>query len=307
PDTVERALCLHKKSIGELISLFEDSRPESLDAKKNVLQELKTRSEKNAVVIGITGTPGSGKSSLIGKIAPDLIKKNSSISVAVLAVDPSSRFTGGSILGDRIRTRFPPDEKRLFFRSQPSENLSGGTGKNTYQVSRLISYLFDILMIETVGTGQEDTEIQFIADKTFLIIEPGAGDRIQYIKSGIMEIPDFIIMNKSDREYFEESFYNLESSLQLNDEKSALFKASAVTGEGINIISENILKIKKEKTRSDTDLHHLIEWIRNEYGLRGLAIINSSGGAENIFHRTDSLEDSMLLAENTIEMHYRDH
>jgi LAO/AO transport system ATPase len=305
-DLVDQGIALHKKSTGELISLFEDSRPEFAEKRKFILQSLKNASKRNAVFIGITGAPGSGKSSLIGRIAPELITAKPDIAVAVLAIDPTSKITGGSILGDRIRARFSPAENRLFFRSQASANEIGGTGRNTFQVSRLLKYLFDIVIIETVGTGQEDTEITNLTDKTFLVLQPNSGDRIQFIKSGIMEIPDCIILNKSDVNHADESFYEIENTLQMleTNRRPLLFKTSTVTGMGLDQIIVEILNIKKKTKECDTELFYFKKWVQTEFGNYGISIIEKSTGFEGILSKEKDFDRAIMKAKSIILKSY---
>ena len=301
-DLIDKAVLLDKKSVGELISIFEDSRGGIAEKRKYIIQALQNKSKINSVFIGITGAPGSGKSSLIGRIAPLLINAKPGISAAVLAVDPSSKISGGSILGDRIRARFPPHEIRLFFRSQASENESGGTGRSTFQVSRVLRYLFDIVIIETVGTGQEDTDITQLSDKVFLVLQPNSGDRIQFIKAGIMEIPDFIILNKCDEDNADESFNEISNSVQFSGKNNShLLKASAVTGEGLDEISEIMLNIKKEKNQFEIDLFYFNKWIQSEYGNMGMAVMEKHSGTESILSEENYFEDAVLRAEGIIK------
>ena len=116
----------------------------------------------------------------------------------MLAVDPSSQVSGGALLGDRTRMRFPPDERRLFFRSQASESDLGGLGPSTFQVCRLLTRLFDCVMIETVGIGQSEADIRHLADRVYLVLQPLGGDEVQFLKAGIIEVPHAFILNKCD-------------------------------------------------------------------------------------------------------------
>src|SRR5690606_6958306 len=117
--------------------------------------------------IGITGTPGAGKSTLVGEMATRLVGADDHTAVAVLAVDPSSQISGGALLGDRTRVRFPAGEPRLFFRSQASDRELGGVSRTTFPVCRLLHRLFDVVFVETVGIGQSETEIQHVSDWTY--------------------------------------------------------------------------------------------------------------------------------------------
>ena len=155
---IEAATRGEKHSVARLISLFEDRRPGAPERRAAVLEALDAgRGDRGAgTIIGITGTPGSGKSTLLSRLTVDLLAADSTLSIAVLAVDPSSQVSGGALLGDRTRMRFTPDERRLFFRSQASDSDLGGLGPSSFQVCRLLTRLFDCVMIETVGIGQSE-------------------------------------------------------------------------------------------------------------------------------------------------------
>ncbi|MEQ9365785.1 MAG: hypothetical protein RIF32_16195, partial [Leptospirales bacterium] len=241
-ELVSKALTGDKWSIGRLISVFEDRRPEAAERRGAILRELAAHGDsRRGRFIGMTGTPGSGKSTLIGEIANRLIRPDDTskapgagsnsagashssgpgsanpgadFRVAVLAIDPSSEVSGGAILGDRTRVNFALDEKRLFFRSQASDRELGGVSRSTFQVARLLYYLFDFVLIETVGIGQNEIEIQYVADRIYLVLQPLGGDGIQFMKAGIMEIPDVFVLNKADAvEAAKQSYYALKAAL----------------------------------------------------------------------------------------------
>ncbi|PPR35367.1 MAG: putative GTPase [Alphaproteobacteria bacterium MarineAlpha6_Bin4] len=147
-------------------------------------------------ILGITGPPGVGKSSLI----KNLIKyyRNKKKSVAVIAVDPSSKKTKGALLGDRIRLETDPGDKGLFIRSMAARDKLGGLASITLSSAFLLNAIFDITIIETVGVGQSETDIANIADTVLFCVQPGSGDVLQFMKAGIVEIPDIIAITKSD-------------------------------------------------------------------------------------------------------------
>tara|TARA_B100000686_G_scaffold226913_1_gene234218 strand:- start:3545 stop:4435 length:891 start_codon:yes stop_codon:yes gene_type:complete len=147
-------------------------------------------------ILGITGPPGVGKSSLI----KNLIKyyRNKKKSVAVIAVDPSSKKTKGALLGDRIRLETDPGDKGLFIRSMAARDKLGGLASITLSSAFLLNAIFDVTIIETVGVGQSETDIANIADTVLFCVQPGSGDVLQFMKAGIVEIPDIIAITKSD-------------------------------------------------------------------------------------------------------------
>ena len=147
-------------------------------------------------VIGITGPPGVGKSTLVGALIGRW--RAAGKSVGVVAVDPSSRRSGGALLGDRTRLRTDPEDHAVFIRSMAARERLGGLAALTYPAAVLMRALFDVLVIETVGVGQSETEIAGVADTVLLCLQPGAGDSLQYMKAGIVEIPDVVAVTKGD-------------------------------------------------------------------------------------------------------------
>ena len=147
-ELVTGALALDKYSVSRLITLFEDRRADAPGRRERVLAMLDERdSAADGSIIGVTGTPGSGKSTLMSRLTVDLLDEDETLSIAVVAVDPSSHISGGALLGDRTRMRFVPDERRLFFRSQASDSDLGGLGPSSFHVCRLLNRLFDCVMI----------------------------------------------------------------------------------------------------------------------------------------------------------------
>jgi LAO/AO transport system kinase len=147
-------------------------------------------------VVGVTGPPGVGKSSLLSRMVADW--RRADRSVAVLAVDPSSRRSGGSLLGDRARIEREPGDERVFIRSTAAGDRLGGLAPATRGAATALAAAFDVVVIETVGVGQSETEIADVADEVAVVVQPGSGDVLQFLKAGIMEIPDVLVVTKSD-------------------------------------------------------------------------------------------------------------
>jgi LAO/AO transport system kinase len=152
--------------------------------------------EAPAHVIGVTGPPGAGKSTLLSALLHTWRERSSS--VAVLAVDPSSRRSGGSLLGDRARIEFDPGDRGVLIRSTAAGERLGGLARGTRASAQALSAAFDVVVIETVGVGQAETEIADVADTVTVVVQPGGGDALQFLKSGIMEIPDVLVVTKAD-------------------------------------------------------------------------------------------------------------
>ena len=181
---------------------------------KAVLDECFTRSGK-AHLIGVTGAPGTGKSSLVNRIA-QLVRREGAKTVAVVAIDPSSPFTGGAILGDRVRMRDLAGDPGVFIRSMASRGELGGLSRTTAGVVQLLDAAgYDLILIETVGAGQSEVDIARLAHTTIVVESPGMGDDIQAIKAGILEIADILVINKADRPGIENTERALRANLEL--------------------------------------------------------------------------------------------
>lgn len=283
----------HKKhALGKLISLFENQTERARGVRRGIIEHLQSAPEQfdpHATVLGFTGTPGAGKSTLIGELALQLLQQQKECSVAVLAVDPSSQVSGGALLGDRTRVHFPVGESRFFFRSQASNLELGGVSRNTFQAVRILKYFFDYIFIETVGIGQSEIEIQHLADYTFLVMQPLAGDQIQFMKSGIMEIPDSFIVNKCDEEVLaKQSYHLLRTSLRqakiLKDheeaEQTPIFLVSALKRLGLERLLEHFDKLSASHASPQfhrQELFYLKKTIRERYGSLGEELLARSG------------------------------
>jgi LAO/AO transport system kinase len=168
-----------------------------------------------APIVGITGPPGAGKSSLVDALTSHL--RSLEKSVAILAVDPSSRATGGAILGDRIRMQRHHADRGVFIRSMATRGAMGGLAVNTFEAARLLRAAgFDYVFIETVGVGQDEVDIASVADVTVVVLVPGMGDDVQAIKAGVMEIADIFVINKSDMPGADKMQQEIEAMLSLD-------------------------------------------------------------------------------------------
>ena len=182
------------RALARAISTIEDDRPESRDLLKALFPF-----SGRARVIGLTGAPGAGKSTLVDQLAREYRKQENT--VGIIAVDPTSPYTGGAILGDRIRMQSHHADPGIYIRSMATRGCLGGLARATTDVATALDASGkDIVLIETVGVGQDEVDIVRLADVTVVILVPGMGDDVQTIKAGIMEIADIFVINKSDRE-----------------------------------------------------------------------------------------------------------
>ncbi|MGR6088378.1 MAG: methylmalonyl Co-A mutase-associated GTPase MeaB [Arcticibacter sp.] len=189
-------------------------------------------------VIGITGPPGAGKSTLVNAIIHHLSRIKPGIRIAILAVDPTSPFTSGSLLGDRLRMTGHFNNPNVYIRSLATRGHLGGLSARTIEVVDILrSAPFDLILVETVGVGQSEVEIAALADHTVVVLVPEAGDEIQTIKSGIMEIAELFVVNKSDRQGADALVANLKLTLaermDLSENEIPVLKTAAQEGKGI--------------------------------------------------------------------------
>jgi len=182
-----------------VLNLVENRTPAAREAVGDLLRGVSPAAlggEAGAHVVGVTGPPGAGKSTLLSELVR--IWRADGRSVAVLAVDPSSKVSGGALLGDRARINYDPEDRGVFIRSTAAGGRLGGLAPSTRAAAQALAAAFDIVVIETVGVGQSETEVAEVADTVAVIVQPGSGDVLQFLKSGIMEVPDVLVVTKAD-------------------------------------------------------------------------------------------------------------
>jgi LAO/AO transport system kinase len=207
-------------ALARLLTLVENNTPEGRAA----LDELFPHAGK-AHLVGVTGSPGSGKSSLVNQIALHYRKTDSPKRVAIVAVDPSSPFTGGAALGDRVRMRDLSGDAGVFIRSMATRGSLGGLAQATAGVVQVFDAAgFDVVLIETVGAGQAEVDIARLAHTTLVVEAPGMGDEIQAIKAGILEIADILVINKADHPGADNTERALKSMLDLAHPVAKVFQ-----------------------------------------------------------------------------------
>jgi LAO/AO transport system kinase len=237
-----------RRSLARALSIVEDGGPEA----SWLVRKLFPHSGR-AHLIGVTGSPGVGKSTLVDALIVEILKAN--LRVGVLCIDPTSPFTGGAILGDRIRMQGHTLDKNVFIRSMANRGHAGGTALATYDAVRMLEAAgFDVIIIETVGVGQSELAIAQTADTTVLVLMPGSGDDIQAIKSGIMEIGDVFVINKGDLPGAQKTATEVMQSLELSKNESGWHPpvdiTNAETNDGVEKVWNDIQKHRQwlEKT-----------------------------------------------------------
>jgi LAO/AO transport system kinase len=221
----------HTAAIARLLSIVENDEPGATEVIRATYPDT-----GRALKVGFTGPPGAGKSTLVASLTAAYRKLVPR--VAVVAVDPSSPYTGGAILGDRIRMRESYLDTGVFIRSMSNRGQAGGLARATRRVVSVLDAMgFDVILVETVGAGQQEIDVVRVVDTVCLLTIPGAGDDIQAIKAGIIEIADILVVNKADRPGADEAVKDLMQMLNLgtprNDWRVPVIKTSSNTGQGI--------------------------------------------------------------------------
>ncbi|MBN1860078.1 MAG: methylmalonyl Co-A mutase-associated GTPase MeaB [Candidatus Thermoplasmatota archaeon] len=236
-DLAAKVLHGDPRSIARLITLVENDDADAYETMKKIHAYT-----GRAIVIGITGVMGSGKSSLILQLA--LVYRKQAKKVGIIAIDPTSPFSGGALLGDRIRMTELSTDKGVFIRSMGTRGMMGGLTGSLYDVVEILDAAgMDVILIETVGVGQDEVDIVKVADTTLVVLVPGLGDSVQTIKAGLMEIADIFVVNKADKPGVEQTIMELESMLDLvgsSDRRTPIVATSAAEKKGIDQLMSRI-------------------------------------------------------------------
>ena len=235
-DLIDGLLSGKVRPLAKAITVIENDQP----GKRELLKRIYPKTG-NAYLLGITGPPGAGKSTLTDKVIAKLRKQGKT--VGVIAVDPSSPFSGGAILGDRIRMQQHALDDGVFIRSMATRNHLGGLAKNTVDVIHLLDASGkDVIIVETVGVGQDEVDIVRIAQTTVVVMVPGLGDSVQIAKAGVMEIADVFAVNKADRDGADKLFSEIRAMLDMVKGviKPEIFRTVAVDDIGIEELVQGI-------------------------------------------------------------------
>ena len=237
-------------ALSRMVTKVENREPGWMEAMKRIYPDT-----GNARLVGITGSPGAGKSTLTNKIAHLLVEKGKKI--GIIAVDPSSPFSGGALLGDRVRMMDVSSLDGVFVRSMATRGALGGLNQSARDVAKIMdAFGKDFILIETVGVGQDEVEVVKTADLVLVVCVPGQGDGIQAIKAGIMEIADIYVVNKADREGADQVVMDIAAMLDLGLEtdtpKPPILRTVATKGDGIPELVDRILDQLSSLERKDT-------------------------------------------------------
>ncbi|MBT8139804.1 MAG: methylmalonyl Co-A mutase-associated GTPase MeaB [Gammaproteobacteria bacterium] len=298
-----------RSCVANALNLIDDKRPGAHEQALQLLTAIDgERLNQGGHLIGITGPPGAGKSSLLSALLERWCHRG--LQVAVLAVDPSSPKTGGALLGDRLRMSAAGQHKNLFIRSLASRQQLGGLAPEVWPMSRALLAGYDLVLVETVGVGQSEIDVANIVDTTVYVVQPASGDSIQFLKSGIMEVPDIMVVNKSDLGSIATKAANeLTQVLHRSEQHTAwqrpVCKLSARDREGIDALEE-ALKAHRDHLRAQNSLTsgrmqqqvaYIIRQLNDEFGSHG---IKKLGGSKQIAAHCQSLHGTgqMLASYN---------
>lgn len=287
-----------------------------MDGAVDVLKELFDHTG-GAYVVGITGNPGSGKSTVVDALITAYRKQGKR--VGVVAVDPTSPFSGGAILGDRIRMQKHATDEGVFIRSLATRGNLGGLSRSTTDVVTVLDAMgFDVVLVETVGVGQDEVEIVSSCHTTVVVTVPGLGDDIQAIKAGVFEIADILVVNKADREGADHTARDLLHMLELRDahgkKEVPILKTIATRAEGID---ELLAEIAAQKTKNVGAVGHLravgraavqiTDLVKDKISQHVARIIEAKGGLEQMATEVaERRRDPYSMAEEIVDAILRD-
>ncbi len=283
-----------------LVESRADTAPSEPEALLATVSPAALGGEAPARIVGVTGPPGVGKSTLLSGLLAAWRRRGES--VALLAVDPSSRRSGGSLLGDRARIDRDPSDASVFIRSTAAGDRLGGLAPATRAAVAALSAAFDVVVIETVGVGQSETEVAEVADTVAVVIQPGSGDVLQFLKAGIMEVPDVLVVNKADLgAVADRAMADLRAALRsLGARKASVIAVSSVPPpRGIDALVEALdqhhASLALPARRADARRMHALADFAAEHGDAGMRALGGRRAAERWLAEQDGLRDAATL------------
>jgi LAO/AO transport system kinase len=282
---------------------------ERADALLGELSPLALGREADGMVVGITGPPGAGKSTLLAELISRWRKRGKS--VAVLAIDPSSKRSGGSLLGDRARMAVDSRDQDVLVRSTATATRLGGLAPTTREAAIALASAFDVVIVETVGVGQSETDIGELADTVVVIVQPASGDVLQFIKSGVMEIPDILVVTKADLGVpAKRAARDLEAAvISLGSPASVLQVSSLPPATGVDDLIEAVEShfntIDLTARRAESRRLAALDAYAQEHGERGLRALGGRRAGEKLLRKQDPMlghrQLLKLLEERAVE------
>jgi LAO/AO transport system kinase len=279
-----------------VLNLVESRAPGGREEVAALLREVSPRAlggEARAQVIGVTGPPGSGKSSLLSEVVGAWRARERS--VAVLAVDPTSRRSGGALLGDRGRIAVDPADPGVFLRSTAAAEQLGGLAPATRAAAQALAAAFDMVVIETVGVGQSETDVADVADTTAVIVQPGSGDVLQFLKAGIMEVPDVLVVTKADLGTIAATARrDLEAAMRaLGEQDTRVLAVSSIApargiDELVGALDAHRDRLDPAVRRPQARRRHALADFVTEHGERGLRALGGRREAERWLAQQDA-------------------
>jgi LAO/AO transport system kinase len=314
-EDAQKVMAGDKASVSRALNLVEDRRDEAHARVAELLDALK--SAPRAVAghrVGLTGPPGVGKSTLTSALARSLRDRGRTI--GVVAVDPSSLRSGGSLLGDRARMSFDPKDNGLFVRSLATAGEVGGLAYAANSSVRVLAAAYDIVVIETTGVGQSEIDIVHVADTVVLVIQPGSGDVLQFLKAGIMEIPDILVVNKADHDALaRRAVADLSGALrtahaagaggsQSPNWETPIVATSATKGTGIDVLIDTLdahrqhLETELAARRRQGEVHWALDLFSRKHGEHGVSALGGNTTLKaRAEHELDSGQSPLSLCE----------
>ncbi len=298
PELGERLRAGEPAAVAEALNLIDDGRPERRAEALALLRGLERDADADKTRrIGITGAPGAGKSSVLDALVR--VWRARGERIGILAVDPSSRRSGGALLGDRARVRSSSGDPGVFFRSMAARSRLGGLADATWASAQAMAAAFPRVVVETVGVGQSEADVVDLTDTLLFVAQPGAGDTLQFMKAGVLELPDVFAVNKSDLGALaERTARELEAAIALTARESDAWRApvvlcSARDGVGIEALGEQIDAHYEYQQRSGALARRrragaitlILDALNRRYGSYGLERI---GGADTLRARLDA-------------------